>query len=104
MASYNALCTWTAGIKDVDAQVYTWIVDGSEVATGELQPNEESRASVQDGVTINPQDIVTFNVLSKNQYGESDPATATGTAPAPMPEAPTGVTMVFSEVVTPARR
>ena len=101
---YSANCTWTAGMANVDSQKYTWSVDGVIVADGVLQPQEEARASQQDGVEINPQDVVTFAVLSSNQYGDSDPASATGTAPAPMPTAPTGVTMTFTEIVTPTRR
>ena len=101
---YSANCTWTAGMSNVESQKYTWMVDGQVVADGQLQPQEEARASQQDGVVINPQDVVTFAVTSVNQWGESDPASATGTAPAPMPTAPSDVAMTFTEIVTPARR
>lgn len=101
---YAANCTWNAGLNNVDSQKYIWSVDGSQVAEGQLQPQEEARSSQQDGVVINPQDTVTFVVISVNQWGESDPATATGTAPAPQPTAPSNVTMTFTELGNPARR
>lgn len=102
---YSANCSWNAGVANVDYQLYTWSVDGNQVADGQLQPQETTRTSTQDGVTINPQDTVSFAVVSANQYGESDPATAVGTAPAPAPEAPSNVVMTFTELpAVPIRR
>ena len=95
---YSANCSWIAGINNVESQRYTWTVDGVAVAEGQLQPNEITRTSTQDGVAINPQDTVSFAVVSANQWGESDPATAVGTAPSPAPESPSNVVMTFTEL------
>ena len=100
---YAADCAWQPGMTNVDHQKYIWVIDGTEVASGQLQASENSRSSQDDGVTINPTNQVTFSVASVNQWGESDPAVATGSAPAPVPEGPSAVTMQFREVQqTPA--
>lgn len=95
---YASVATWTAGRNYVDSQLYTWSQAGNVIKEGELSATASSRDSQEDGVTVGPNESLTFGVRSKNEFGESDPVSATGTAPTPLPEAPSNVTMTFRQV------
>ena len=94
---YAATATWTAGRDFVDSQLYTWSQAGNVLKEGTLGPTETSRDSEQDEVTVGPNENLTFAVRSKNEFGESDPVSATGTAPTPLPDGPTNVALTFRQ-------
>lgn len=91
MTTFIAFASWQS--EHIDETEYQWLLDGSAVKGGELQPGITERKSIDDDVTFAGVQELTFRIRTRNTGGVSEWISVT-LPPVPPPVAPTNLLVV----------